>query len=77
MVMREGEHLDHNWFSKYNLTLLRWMWLNSVTDVEFTSWASGQPNNNQTVTTNYEDCAKMDKENRYQWMSMRFEFWTI
>merc|ERR1712126_358871 len=72
LVMREGEitYLKKFTFLCPQLyPLLRWMWLNSATDVEFTSWASNQTDN--AVTPNFDDCAKMDKGNRYQWMTMR------
>ena len=46
------------------------MWLNSATDVEFTSWVLGQPDN---TMPNDEDCAKMDLENRYQWVTVRLD----
>jgi len=43
----------------------RWMWQHSATDPMYTSWAVGQPDN-QNI---YNDCAFMDSEQDYQWVA--------
>jgi len=43
----------------------RWMWQHSATDPVYTSWAVGQPDN-QNI---YDDCAFMDSEQDYQWVA--------
>jgi len=43
----------------------RWVWQHSVEDVDFESWASGQPEGI------YDDCACMDYQNDYMWVAKR------
>ena len=62
----------------------RWVWQHSVEDVDFESWAPGQPEGivsfilKQTILDciihfQYDDCACMDYQNEYMWVAKRWE----
>jgi len=44
----------------------RWIWQHSVSDVEYESWAWGQPDGSNAG----DDCACMDQDNGYMWVAV-------